>query len=281
MGMTSTVTSRDGTTIAYETTGTGPPLILVDGALCYRGCGPSRPLAEQLAGDFTVIPNDRRGRGESGDGEAYAVEREVEDIEALIQAAGGSARVYGISSGAALALEAAQRDVGIDRLALYEPPFIVDDGRTPIARDYPSRLSGYIVAERRGDAVRLFMRQVGMPTLMVHAMRLMPAWSKLKRVAHTLSYDATVMQGTQDGRPLPEGRWSEVTVPTLVVAGGKSDAWMHSGAEALANALPNARLETLEGQNHMVKPKALAPMLAEFFASDREGAGNTHSRLMA
>jgi pimeloyl-ACP methyl ester carboxylesterase len=266
MGMTSTVTSRDGTAIAYETTGSGPPLILVDGALCHRDVGPSRPLAEQLAGDFTVFTYDRRGRGESGDGEAYAVEREVEDIEALVEAAGGSARVYGISSGAALALEAAQRGVAIDRLALYEPPFIVDDGRSPIPRDDASRLTGYIVAGRRGDAVRLFMRQVQMPALLVHAMRLMPAWSKLKRVAHTLPYDAAVMQGTQDGRPLPEGRWPDVTVPTLVVAGGKSHAWMHSGADALAEALPNARRETLEGQNHMVKAKALAPMLAEFFA---------------
>jgi pimeloyl-ACP methyl ester carboxylesterase len=270
--MNATVTSRDGTTIAYETTGSGPPVILVDGALCHRAFGPSRPLAGQLAGDFTVITYDRRGRGESGDGEAYAVGAEVEDIEALIEAAGGSAHVYGISSGATLALEAAQRDVGIARLALYEPPFIVDDGRSPIARDYSSRLSGYIVAERRGDAVRLFMREVGMPALLVQAMRFMPAWPKLKRVAHTLTYDAAVMQGTQDGRPLPEGRWSDVTVPTLVVAGGKSDPWMHSGAEALADALPNARLETLDGQNHMVKPKALAPMLAAFFASDREEA---------
>lgn len=266
--MNATVTSRDGTTIAYETTGSGPPLILVDGALCHRDFGPSRKLAEQLAGDFTVITYDRRGRGESGDGEAYAVEREVEDLEALIEAAGGSAQ-YGISSGAALALDAAQRDIGIDRLALYEPPFIVDGGRPPIARDYRSRLSGYIVAERRGDAARLFMREVGMPALLVQLMRFMPAWSKLKRVAHTLSYDAAVMDGTQDGRPLPEGRWSDVTVPTLVIAGGESDDWMHRGTQALADVLPNARFETLEGQNHMVKPKALAPMLAEFFAAAR------------
>lgn len=279
--MTSTVTSRDGTKIAYETTGSGPPLILVDGALCHRDFGPSRPLAEQLADEFTVTTYDRRGRGESGDGEAYAIEREVEDLEALIEAAGGSAHVYGISSGAALALDAAQRDLGIDGLALYEPPFIVDDGRSPMAPDYRSRLTGYLVAERRGDAVRLFMRAVGMPALMVQLMRFMPAWPKLKRVAHTLSYDAAVMDGTQDGRPLPEGRWADVTVPTLVVAGGKSDAWMHSGTRALADALPNARFETLEGQNHMVKPKPLAPMLAEFFGSDRDGVGTTHSRLMA
>jgi alpha/beta hydrolase family protein len=161
--MSATVTSRDGTTIAYETTGTGPPLILVDGALCYRDFGPSRKLAEQLAGDFTVITYDRRGRGESGDGLTYAVEREVEDLEALIEAAGGSAHVYGISSGAALALDAAQRDIGVERLALYEAPFIVDDGRAPIDPDYVSRLNGFLVAGRPGDAVRLFMRHLDAP----------------------------------------------------------------------------------------------------------------------
>jgi pimeloyl-ACP methyl ester carboxylesterase len=268
--MSATVTSRDGTTIAYETTGTGPPLILVDGALCYRDFGPSRKLAEQLAGDFTVITYDRRGRGESGDGLTYAVEREVEDLEALIEAAGGSAHVYGISSGAALALDAAQRDIGVERLALYEAPFIVDDGRAPIDPDYVSRLNGFLVAGRPGDAVRLFMRQVGMPALLVKLMRFMPAWPKLKGVAHTLPYDGAVMQGTQDGRPLPEGRWSDVTMPTLVVAGGKSDPWMHHGMRALADALPDVRFETLAGQNHMVKPRALAPVLAEFFAGEGE-----------
>lgn len=269
--MDSTVKSKDGTTIAYETTGSGPPLVLVDGALCYRDCGPSRPLADQLAGHFTVITYDRRGRGESGDAGPYAVEREVEDLEALIEAAGGSAHLYGISSGGALALDAAKRDIGVDRLAVYEAPFILDDSRPPIDRDYVSRLNGFLVAERPGDAVRLFMRQVGVPAFFVKLMRFMPAWSKLKGAAHTLPYDAAVMQGTQDGRPLPAGRWSDVTVPTLVVAGGKSDAWMHHGMRELADALPNVRLETLEGQNHMVKPKALAPMLAEFFAGDREG----------
>jgi len=270
--MDSNVKSKDGTTIAYETTGSGPPLVLVDGALCYRNCGPSRPLAEQLAGHFTVITYDRRGRGESGDGGPYAVEREVEDLEALIEAAGGSAHVYGISSGGALALEAAKRDIGIDRLAVYEAPFIVDDSRPPIDSDYVPRLNGFLVAERAGDAVRLFMRQVGVPAFFVKLMRFMPAWKKLKGVAHTLPYDAAVMQGTQDGRPLPAGRWSDVTVPTLVVAGGKSDSWMHHGQRALADALPNVRLEKLEGQNHMVRPKALAPMLTEFFAGDRDRA---------
>ena len=271
MGMTSNLTSRDGTTIAYETTGTGPPLILVDGALCYRGCGPSRPLAEQLADSFTVFTYDRRGRGESGDTEPYAVEREVEDIEALIEAAGGSAYVYGISSGGALALDAASRDIGIGKLAVYELPLILDGSRPPIERDYVSRLNGFLVAGRRADAVRLFMRQVGVPGFFVALMRFMPAWKKLKGVAHTLPYDATVMAGAQDGKPLPAARWAEVTTPTLAVVGGKSDPWMHHGMDELADRVPNASFETLAGQNHMVKPKALAPMLKEFFAGDRVG----------
>jgi pimeloyl-ACP methyl ester carboxylesterase len=270
--MNATVTSKDGTAIAYETTGHGLPLILVDGALCYRDCGPSRPLSEQLAGDFTVITYDRRGRGDSGDSEPYALEREVDDLEALVETAGGSAYVYGISSGGALALEAANRDIGITKLAVYEAPFIVDDSRPPLAYDYVSRVHGFIDSDRRGDAVRLFMRQVGVPGFVVALMRFMPAWSKLKGVAHTLPYDAAAMGDTQSGKPLPADRWSGVSVPTLAVVGGKSEAWMHHGMRALADALPNARLETLEGQNHMVKPKALAPMLAEFFAGDREAA---------
>src|SRR4051794_34864468 len=268
--MTSTVRSADGTAIAYETTGEGPPLILVDGALCHRDSGPSRPLAEQLSGSFTVFTYDRRGRGESGDTAPYGVEREVEDIQALIEAAGGSANVYGISSGAALALEAARRERAIDKLALYEAPFIVDGSRPPVVADYLPQLERLIAADRRGDAVKLFMRQVGVPGIFIALMRFMPAWSKLKAVAPTLRYDARVMGDTQRGRSLPVGRWSSVTTPTLVIAGGKSDEWMHNGMRELTGLLPNAEHRTLEGQNHMVKPKALAPLLAEFFtAPDR------------
>jgi pimeloyl-ACP methyl ester carboxylesterase len=263
-----TVHSTDGTAIAYETVGQGPPLILVDGALCYRASGPSRPLAAELADRFTVYVYDRRGRGESGDTEPYALEREVEDIQALVKAAGGSAYVYGISSGAALALEAAKRnDIGITKLALYEAPFVVDDSRPPVEHDYLPRLHGYLASDRRGNAVRLFMRQVGVPGFVVALMRFMPAWSKLKGVAHTLPYDAAAMGDTQSGKPLPAGRWSGVTAPTLTVVGGKSQPWMHNGMRALADALPKARHETLPGQNHMVKAKALAPMLADFFAA--------------
>jgi pimeloyl-ACP methyl ester carboxylesterase len=262
----STVRSSDGTTIAYERSGEGPAVILVDGALCHRASGPSGPLAAALASRFTVYTYDRRGRGESGDTAPHAVEREVEDLAALIDAAGGSAHVYGISSGAVLALEAARRGAAIDRLALYEAPFIVDDSRAPMGAAYRAQLDACLRDDRRGDAVRLFMRQVGVPAPLVALMRLMPAWPKLTAVAHTLAYDAAVMGDTQDGKPLPAGRWDDVTVPALAVVGGKSPAWLKAGMRALADTLPCAEHRVLAGQTHMVKAKALAPLLAEFFA---------------
>ncbi len=266
-----TVLSKDGAAIAFDKSGKGPPLILVYGALCYRASGPMGPLAALLAPHFTVFTYDRRGRGDSGDSAPYAVEREVEDIDALIQEAGGSAFVYGISSGAALALEAANRGLAIRKLALYEAPFIVDDSRPPIPDDYLARLNGLIASDRRGGAVRLFMKLVGVPAIFVAIMRFMPAWRKLKAVAHTLPYDITIVQDNQRGKPLPAKGWASVTAPTLVIAGGKSPAWMRHGMQALADVLPNARRHTLEGQTHMVDPKALAPALVEFFAPS--GAG--------
>src|SRR5258708_27094946 len=261
------VLSKDGTPIAYDRTGKGPAIILVDGGLCYRASGPSGPLAALMAEKFTVFTYDRRGRGDSGNTPPYAVEREVEDIEALINEAGGSSFVYGISSGAALALEAANRGLPIKKLALYEAPFIVDDSRPPIPNDYLAQLNGLISEERRGDAVKLFMKLVGVPAVFVAIMRFMPAWSKLTAVAHTLPYDITIVQDNERGKPLPAERWASVTVPTLVVDGGKSPAWMRHGMQALADVLPNATHRTLEGQTHMVKPNVLAPALVEFFIS--------------
>lgn len=263
---TQTTRSKDGTAIAYEAWGEGPPLLLVDGALCYRDSGPSRKVAEALAQRFKVYTYDRRGRGESGDAPPYAVEREVEDIEALIEAAGGSAHVCGFSSGAALALEAARRGASIKRLALYEPPFIVDDSRPPMAPDYEARLRELLAAGRRGDMVRLFMRQVGMPRVLIAASRFMPVWSKLTAIAHTLSYDAAVMGGMQAGTPLPAERWANVTVPTLALVGGKSGDWMRHGIQQLVERVPSAERYELPGQTHMVKAKALAPVLVEFLS---------------
>jgi pimeloyl-ACP methyl ester carboxylesterase len=259
-----TVISKDGTPIAFERSGSGPALILVDGALCYRAFGPMPQLAALLAEHFTVYTFDRRGRGESGDTAPYAIEREVEDIAALVAEAGGSAHVYGISSGAALALEAANRIRGIRKLALYEAPFIVDSSRAPVVSTW-QEIDKAVAADRRADALKHFMKMVGMPGFVIWLMRLMPAWSKLKAVAHTLRYDGALMRDHMRGRPLPAAQWGEVAGPTLSVAGGKSPQWMRNAMQAVAGVLRSARYRTLEGQNHMVKPKALAPVLVEFF----------------
>ena len=260
-----TVVSADGTTIAYSRTGEGPPVILVDGAMCYRDFGPATPLAKLLAPHFTVFTYDRRGRGESADTKPYAVEREIEDIEALIKEAGGSARVYAVSSGAPLALDAAARLGGITKLAVYEAPFIVDDSHPVRPDDYLETMDGLIAAGRRGDALTLFMRTVGVPRIAIAMMRLMPTWSKLKAVAHTLPYDFRILGDTGSGRPLPTDRWSSVTVPTLVMDGGKSPTYMRNGMRSLAEILPDARYRTLEGQTHMLKSQAVTPVLVDFF----------------
>lgn len=263
-----TVTSADGTTIAYEVTGDGPPLVLVDGALCHRGFGPMRQLSTALAPHFTVYIYDRRGRGESGDTAPYDVEREVEDLDALIAAAGGSVCLYGVSSGAALALEVANRpDSGVTRLGLYEAPFIVDDTHPPRPDDLVERTEGLIAEDRRGDAVKLFMKTVGVPAVGIAMMRLMPVWKRLKSVAHTISYDFRALGDTGSGKPLPTDRWTAVTMPTLVMNGGKSPAYMRNGMSSLAEVLPNAVHRTLPGQTHMVKAKAQTPALREFFGA--------------
>ena len=263
-----TATSRDGTRIAYDELGAGPPLILVGGALNTRSFGPNGSLAPVLAERFTVIHYDRRGRGDSGDTPPWAVEREIEDLDALIEAAGGSACVYGISSGAGLALEAASRGLAIEKLAMYEAPFIVDDSRPPLADDYLARLQGLVEADRRGDALRLFMREgVRLSRVFVALMRMMPAWSQLEAVAHTLPYDAAIVFDYQKGRPLPAEHWSSATMPTLVAVGGKSPDSMRNAMQALADVLPNAKHRTLEGQTHIVKAEALAPVLIKFFES--------------
>ncbi|MFI6302221.1 alpha/beta fold hydrolase [Amycolatopsis thailandensis] len=263
----STVTSQDGTTIAYTRTGSGPAVILVDGAMCHREFGPAAPLAAELAPHFTVYIYDRRGRGESGDTAPFSVAREVEDLAALIKEAGGTAHVYGISSGAALALEAAKAGLPITKLAVYEFPLVVDDTRPPVPADYTERLDTAIATGKPGTAIKTFMRDgVRVPAPVVFMMRLMPAWPKLKKVAPTLRYDAALFDGgLQSGNPLPEGRWASVSVPTLVMDGGKSPAWMRNGVAALAKAVPGAEHRTIEGQTHMLKPKAVAPVLIDYF----------------
>lgn len=259
------VTSADGTQIAYETTGDGPALVLVDGALCTRTMGPARGLASALADDFRVLAYDRRHRGESGMGASpYAIEQEVEDLAAVIDAAGGSAHVFGASSGAALALEAAKAGVPIEQLAVYEAPFIVDDTHPGNDPQLPARLEAMVAEGRRGDAVKTFMRTVGAPAPVVAMMRLMPVWKKLTGVAHTLPYDLSLVIEHEQGRPLPDGYYDAVRSETLVIAGGKSPEYMRNSQAAIAEAVPNARLEVLPGQTHMIKAKVVAPVLRRF-----------------
>jgi pimeloyl-ACP methyl ester carboxylesterase len=262
-----TVTSKDGTKIAYEKHGTGPAVILVDGAICYRGFGPMPHLSELLAPHFTVFTYDRRGRGDSSNSKPFAVAREVEDIEALIQEAGGEAFVYGISSGACLALEAAiQLGDKIKKLALYEPPYNSETTALQQWKEYRRKLAESLAADRRGDAVVLFMQLVGTPAEQIEGMRQAPMWSMFEAVAPTLAYDADAMG---EDRSAPVKRAAAVTMPTLIMDGGANLTimpFMHETANALAKAIPHAQHRTLEGQTHDVSQEVLAPVLVEFFS---------------
>ncbi len=256
------VTSRDGTTIAFDRLGDGPPVVLVSGGSVDRGSNAA--LADVLAGQFTVYNYDRRGRGPSGDTQPYAIQREVEDIEAVIAAAGGSAGLYGSSSGAALALEAAAAGVPVTKLALWEPPYIVGDSRPRPDPDTASIYRTFVAEGRRGDAVEYFMAKVvGMPAEFVGFARSQPWWPAQEALAHTLAYDAEIMGDYS----IPTDRVAEVTVPTLVLTGGASFDWMVETAQTIVAALPNGRHQSLEGQSHDVSADVLGPVLAEFFAS--------------
>jgi pimeloyl-ACP methyl ester carboxylesterase len=258
------VRSADGTTIAFDRSGDGPALLLVGGALSDRRA--AVPLAGLLAPTFTVFGYDRRGRGDSGDTEPYAVLREIEDLDALIREAGGSAFVYGHSSGAALALEAAAEGLHISALALYEPPFIVDDTRAPLPEDYVAHLEELVAAGRRGDAVAYFMiTGVGVPPEMVGQMRQTPTWSGMEELAHTIAYDGKVMGDQMSGEPLPSAWSSSVRIPTLVMDGGDSPAWARHAVQTLADILPRGERRTLAGQDHGPAPEVLAPALEAFF----------------
>jgi pimeloyl-ACP methyl ester carboxylesterase len=262
-----TITSKDGTPIAVDRSGMGPPVILVGGALSDRSS--AAPLAAALAPHVTVVAYDRRGRADSGDTPPYAVEREVEDIAALIDDAGGVACVFGRSSGAALALEAASTlGTTVEKLALYEPPFFVNDSRTPVPPDYTTHLDALLSAGRRGDAVAYFLTvAVEVPAETVALMRQQPSWAAMEALAHTLPYDNAVLGDTMLGQPLPTARWVTAAIPTLVVDDGDSPPWMHEAAQAVADALPAARRRTLPGQGHDPAPAVLVPLLVEHFTS--------------
>jgi pimeloyl-ACP methyl ester carboxylesterase len=262
----SQVKSKDGTTIAYERVGQGPPLILVDGALCSRAFGPMPKLAPLLAQSFTVYFYDRRGRGESSDTAPYAKDRELEDLAALIGAAGGAAALLGLSSGAALALEAAAARLPVTGVVAYEPPYVEPAGATR-GRAHRGRLQELVAGGDRGGAVRYFMRDmVGVPAPAVWMMRLMPGlWRKLAAVGHTLPYDAAVMGDFT----VPAERLGKVAVPALIMHGSKTDTRLKRAAGEVAGAIPAARSRTLAGQNHNVSAAVLAPAVVDFLRAPR------------
>jgi pimeloyl-ACP methyl ester carboxylesterase len=255
------VKSADGTLIAFETTGTGPALILVGGAFCDRSARTSgTPLAALLSHRFRVISYDRRGRGESEDTPPYAIDRELEDLAALLAAAGGSAFVFGNSSGGLLALDAAARGLGIPKLALYEPPVILDADRAASFEALAGRLDAAVQDQRRSEAVELFLSQVmQMPAPAIARMQSAPSWAALTRLAHTLSYDLRI---TARG-PARLPQMPLVRSATVVMDGGASPPWMRQALQTLAGSLAGARQHTLAGQTHDVDPQALAQALEQ------------------
>ena len=260
-----TVTSKDGTRIAFDQWGAGPVVILVDGALQYRAFDQGMAeLANLLSQHFTVIHYDRRGRGDSTDAQPYELEREIEDIEAIIDETGGVASLYGISSGAALAMEAAIK-LGdkVSRLAMYETPYNDDEAARQDWKNYVNQLQKLLDADRKGDAVGLFMMLVGASPEDVEEIRQTPMWPLWESIGHTLAYDHIAALGEEAA--VPSERAAAVAMPALVMDGAASFPFMHTTAVALANAMPDGQHRTLEGQTHEVSAEALAPVLIEFF----------------
>jgi pimeloyl-ACP methyl ester carboxylesterase len=266
------VTSNDGTQIAYEQAGSGPAVILINGALGDRKLDRRfkmmSGLSALLSPRFTVIDYDRRGRGDSNEAGPFAVEREIEDIAALIDAVAGRASLFGFSSGAALALRAAGAGIGVERVAAYEAPFVVRRGDEGPSSDYGRRLDDLLAAGDGSGAVKHFMRNaMGMPAPAVTMMKLMPMWKQMVANAPTLRYDwAALGEHNMQGDPLRADEWATVTMPALVCYGAKSSSTLQHGSRELAQTLPNAELRVLEGMGHRLKVKLLAPVLADFLS---------------
>jgi pimeloyl-ACP methyl ester carboxylesterase len=251
-----TVRSADGTTIAFDRSGDGPPLVMIVGAFCDRSSTSS--VAAELASRYTVLEYDRRGRGDSGDTPPYAIEREIEDMTAVLNAAGAPAFVYGHSSGAALALEAAARQVPMRALVAYEPPYTGTHGSSAAAA---RELSELAEAGRAGDAAERFLLNTGAPAEAVARMRAAPYWPRMESFAHTLPYEVALC----DGGVVPAARLAGITVPVLALAGARSPGWAHQAVKAIAAAVPGGEFRVLDGQDHGVAAEALVPQLTGFF----------------
>jgi pimeloyl-ACP methyl ester carboxylesterase len=259
--MTEFVRSADGTRIAYERHGEGLPVVVIGGIFCDRQR--MAELADGLAEYFSVVNYDRRGRGESGDTAPYAVDREIEDLAALIDAVGGSAMVYGHSSGAGLALRAVAAGLRVTRLVLHEPPYGPEDAESRAsAESLARRVRTAVAADRCGDAIAEFFRVLGLSPGVVEALRTNPA---MLAVARTMPYDFEVM-GDFTGGTIPEALVRSIDVPTLVLAGGVSAGFLRSTAERIASLLPQGTLAILEGHDHDAPGEVVAPVVTEFLA---------------
>ncbi|HET9561599.1 MAG TPA: alpha/beta hydrolase [Propionibacteriaceae bacterium] len=252
------VTSADGTPIAYQRDGSGPAVILIGGGL--DDGSENAPLARELAEEFTVYNFARRGRGDSGDSSPYAVQREIDDIAAIIAEAGGSAYLFGASSGGMFALEAAAAGLPVGRIAVYEVPYDTADDALQRAREYRAHLSVALVEGRRADAVGLFMRLAGSSEKDVADAMNAPYWPGLRDLAYSLAYDAALYG------PPPTNRLARITQPTLVATGGSND-YFEQAADAVAACLADAERQVIDGQRHVVDPKIMAAVLARFFRS--------------
>jgi pimeloyl-ACP methyl ester carboxylesterase len=257
------VISKDGTVIAYDKYGSGPAVIIVSGAFISRSHEFNAQLNEALKPHFTVFNYDRRGRGDSGDTKPYSIEREIEDIAALIKVAGGSAHVFGTSSGAALALKAATSGLNIEKLALYEPPFMLNPDDRPPA-DHETQLNRFVDAGQSVEATKYFMTKVmRMPAIVPLVMRFTPHWARSVAVAHTLPYDAAIMGDFS----FPDNLVSSIKIPVLSIGGAKSPLSLRNSVRKVADTAPHGELRLLEGQAHYASVKVLAPALIKFFGN--------------
>ncbi|MFF8638343.1 alpha/beta fold hydrolase [Streptomyces pilosus] len=257
--MDKNISSRDGTLLAYESAGRGTPIVLVSGAMSTGAT--LAPLAAPLSERFRVVVYDRRGRGASGDTAPYAVEREVEDLAALIDAVGGEAALYGVSSGGALALRAAASGLPVRHVAVYETPFAMSAEDLAERARYTEELTAALAEGRRGEAVELFLRLTGLGEAVIEGARQSPMWAAMESMAPSLAHDDAVMG---DGG-VPRELLSGIGVPVLSIAGEASPAWMREAARAIAESVPRGTHRALGGQTHMVEPDVLAPVLADFF----------------
>ena len=268
------VTSADGTVIAYHHTGAGPPLVLVDGAFCHRALGPAPKLVPLLAEHFTVYSYDRRGRGQTPERTAYSVHREVEDLAAVLEAAGGVAMVFGMSSGAALAVQAAAAGLGISKLALFEPPYVASAGpdATP-SSDAQQVLESFVANGQNAAAARYFLTHIfGMPPIVVRAMSLARGlWKRTTATAPSLPHEVAIMGDWQ----APVEQLAGISVPTVVICGERSPHKLQAAYDAVRSANPNITGVRLPKQSHNVSLKVLAPAVTTFLTHETTSEGDT------